>query len=731
MIITGDDEVILGNKAETKKFSITTSAKAFKILSSGLYKNKIRAIVRELACNCTDAHFLNGFQGAFDIQVPGQLDPRFIIRDYGPGLSKDGLENLYTTYFSSTKNGSNDFIGALGLGSKSPFSYTDTFTVVSYHNGRAYGYTAMLDNGEPVIRPLFDEPMNEGEKTGLEITVPVKPNDVSRWKEEIAYVVRPFGADKVNLIGSSLKVDFFEPFEEYFGVNNPDYSHPERQGGLFAVYGNIVYPLNDVPGLGNTWLTSRNTIAYVRFPLGELDIAASREELSLDETTIANIKSRVFALDKRVMAEDLKEFQESDDIRGTYRNLQNLGYKAKQMITNTKFTKYGLTEGDMYRKVEVPNAWTSAGVCYEVALDPRMKRIKSSTNSASVGLNRLFGYQTRSITIVIDDSKKDRLPSMRALFQLHRSRVDSDIKIVKENQWLPKSGEDVLFINKESQFEMDLLPELLIHFDKDPVTILYTSEIFNLVSHHVPKKDPQAPSEKRPKAPTALRYYKDAEDRWCTEELLMTAAEAADIDGPVVFRSGHNHLFLNAEYGQVYNANEALFRHGADSLGIREFYMLRPTLHKKILKVNQCEDMMAAILDKFVELIDEVDYDYYVSTGGRSWNYTRHIDKYPKLGFLIRYLNEAGKKSPEASALFTLRSWINPISVTGCVDEKYRDIANRGCQIIQKLNQFAERRAQKLLETFEKEHLVVSHFLRYNGSLDEAEVDEVVKLMGE
>ena len=60
MIIKGENDVVIGNAGETKTFTIAASAKAFKVLSSNIYKNKIRAVVRELVCNAVDAHVLNG-----------------------------------------------------------------------------------------------------------------------------------------------------------------------------------------------------------------------------------------------------------------------------------------------------------------------------------------------------------------------------------------------------------------------------------------------------------------------------------------------------------------------------------------------------------------------------------------------------------------------------------------------------------------------------------------------
>ncbi|HHV9530360.1 TPA: hypothetical protein ACUQ49_003342 [Escherichia coli] len=55
MIITTEKETILGNGSKSKAFSIAANPKVFKILSSDLYTNKIRAVVRELITNMIDA----------------------------------------------------------------------------------------------------------------------------------------------------------------------------------------------------------------------------------------------------------------------------------------------------------------------------------------------------------------------------------------------------------------------------------------------------------------------------------------------------------------------------------------------------------------------------------------------------------------------------------------------------------------------------------------------------
>jgi hypothetical protein len=57
---TIDLDVEKSGNFRSTDFKIKNSAKMFKILSSGLYKNKIRAILREFSTNAWDSHVING-----------------------------------------------------------------------------------------------------------------------------------------------------------------------------------------------------------------------------------------------------------------------------------------------------------------------------------------------------------------------------------------------------------------------------------------------------------------------------------------------------------------------------------------------------------------------------------------------------------------------------------------------------------------------------------------------
>lgn len=185
----------------TTDFKIKTSATAFKILSEGLYSNKIGSMIRELICNAYDAHCAAGTKDTpIDVELPMVTNPLFRIRDYGTGLSEADMRTIYTTYFDSTKSGDNKYIGGFGLGSKTPLCYnTEQFFVTSYFNRKKYVYNVSIgESGAPVLTK-WDECMTD-EPNGLELLISVDINDIERFKSEF-YKFLIWTDIKINRIG--------------------------------------------------------------------------------------------------------------------------------------------------------------------------------------------------------------------------------------------------------------------------------------------------------------------------------------------------------------------------------------------------------------------------------------------------------------------------------------------------------------------------------------------------
>lgn len=720
MIITTEKETILGNGSKSKAFSITASPKVFKILSSDLYTNKIRAVVRELITNMIDAHALNGNPEKFIIQVPGRLDPRFVCRDFGPGMSDfdiqgdDNSPGLYNSYFSSSKAESNDFIGGFGLGSKSPFSYTDTFSITSYHKGEIRGYVAYMDGDGPQIKPTFVKEMGPDDKTGIEIVVPVEEKDFRNFAYEVSYIMRPF-KDLAIINGLDREIDYFPDFDDYYGVN-PERYWPDR-GGLYAIYGGIVYPIDGVIKDRN-WLSIRNEVNYIKFPMGSLDIAPSREALSLDDRTRKNIIERVKELSEKAFNEDVKRFKESTSPRHTYRELMKMGYSARDyMISNSvKFTTKNLSYKKMQSMFEPDSKLCNAGVVYEVNLDPRLKRIKQSHETSAVASSyRLFGINTTKINIVIDNIK-NRVNIIRGLARaLDDSEFNNTLNI--------HHNERLLFINPEVESQIDLLPDIMAMFESDEVNIHYLSEIEALVKSYIPKAvKSTAP---RPKTATAFKFeIKDG--RWEKEELFTLTSEADEITGYVAYMHRSDIFSMDGTTSLCHPSTNILIRM-ANLIGINEFYVIRPLLQKKVKELGQCQCIFETLRDLYVDAFDDVDYDKYVGYSSSAKRYIDKIIKYPELDFMMKYFS-VDEVSEEYTRLANMVSSLQGVYFNGGKDTIGHDIWTV-TNLFDVLSNNASKNSDKMVAEFTKKFRIVSDFIGYRNSLSDDEVSQIAKTM--
>ena len=333
---TPQNEAIMSNVGEIGEFRIRNSAKAFNIFSSGLYANKVRAIIRELSCNAVDSHIAAGKQDTpFDVHLPNQLEPWFAIRDYGTGLNHDQVTNIYTTYFESTKTNSNEFIGALGLGSKSPFSYTDNFTVTAVKDGVKGIYTAFInDQGVPSIALMTSEETTD--PSGVEVKFSVNDRyDFSKFRDEARHVYTYFKLRPVVSGDSSFAFRDVEYETENIIPGVHSYKDGRRS---VAIMGNIAYPIevpqgSDLGGLNNLLSCGLE----MHFGIGELDFQASREGLSYIPQTVEAIKNKLVAVNAALSVVIAKE---ADAIGNLWDRAIHLQKKYSNSLWSTAIKKY-------------------------------------------------------------------------------------------------------------------------------------------------------------------------------------------------------------------------------------------------------------------------------------------------------------------------------------------------------------------------------------------------------
>lgn len=307
--------VLVAGGGDTSSFSIAMNGKAFRVLSDTLYQNKIGSIVREISCNAYDAHVAADKSDVpFEIHLPNAFEPWFSVQDFGVGLSPSDIVNVFTVYFQSTKDNSNDAIGAFGLGAKTPFSYTDQFTVTSVYDGVCSTYSAYItESGVPAIVKMAETPTTD--TSGVEIKMSVKRDDYRTFANEVAgqlqfFPVKPIMRNVSNFQFAELNASVIFASEN---VNIGTTTHYYSNSGIHVVQGVVGYPL-DISQLENRVAEANYELlrvlygmeVYLHFNIGEIGVTASRESIEYNATTAANIDAKL-----TVVATELRAFLEN------------------------------------------------------------------------------------------------------------------------------------------------------------------------------------------------------------------------------------------------------------------------------------------------------------------------------------------------------------------------------------------------------------------------------------
>ncbi|MHC4264332.1 MAG: hypothetical protein ACYSUK_00145 [Planctomycetota bacterium] len=341
-------------------FQMMASRESFEVMSDGLYPNKIKAVLRELHTNGTDSHvtlwrnsnpnlklnrdIISSLRQP-EVYFPTAFEPQFSYRDYGVGLGFsviphdtndvaqvketmfsgtvsecedfisnldekeveyrrikicDDVTTLYTTYFYSNKNQSNDYTGCLGLGSKAPFGYTDNFTVTVWFDGRKRVYAAVIQDGIPNIRKLSE--CDSAEHTGVEMKFATKGNDSDRFVSEFTGLW-PYFILKPEVTNVDLEPEDVEYIVSGNGWGIREEAELGGTEGPRAIMGSIAYPI-ELQHLGELSITESRILSVdidIHFDIGDLQITPSREALSYKDHTINSIKAMIRIISKEMV----------------------------------------------------------------------------------------------------------------------------------------------------------------------------------------------------------------------------------------------------------------------------------------------------------------------------------------------------------------------------------------------------------------------------------------------
>jgi hypothetical protein len=286
-----DTHAVIGGE-DPEAFGMADTPEFYQMLSASIYRDKIRAVVRETICNGWDAHIMGG---CTDKAVQVTLtDEELVIKDFGPGIPHEKMRPIYCIYGVSTKVKDESQTGGFGLGSKSPFAVTDHFSVVSCFAGTRSVYAisrgGKATSGKPDMRRMVAVPTTE---SGVTVTVPIKKEERESFAKHIRAVAKQ-GGMLVTLNGELLeRFDYEEARKTEFCVVAPHWMHESR---IYTLYGTVLYPVMTTdPDISKLTRDIEGLIGYgstlvIVAPPNSVEVTPSRESLSFTDGTTDTIK---------------------------------------------------------------------------------------------------------------------------------------------------------------------------------------------------------------------------------------------------------------------------------------------------------------------------------------------------------------------------------------------------------------------------------------------------------
>lgn len=346
MIINSENAALSTNLTDTKgaSFSIEATAHAFQILSSGIYEYKIAAVIRELCTNAYDSHVAAGKEKEpFKIVLPNDIHPYFEVEDFGVGLSEEEALQITTVYFASTKRSSNEVAGGLGIGGKSPFAYTKQFNIRFRKDGiEKLAMVYIAAEGFPRMDIIHS--CKTSEPNGVKVSIPVQNKDFRTFFLESQFWLsffptKPIVNDQTfRLMYNGVVQKLEEGNGKAFAFKETN-DVPLSRGNFYAVMGPVPYAVDVIGLIEDHGIRSilQQTISgkgsmFVRFDIGEVMIAASRESLSLDEETKKLVVDK-FTEHAREMMKELQTLVE-DKTKHPYEIFKNFSDNYSSALWN-------------------------------------------------------------------------------------------------------------------------------------------------------------------------------------------------------------------------------------------------------------------------------------------------------------------------------------------------------------------------------------------------------------
>jgi len=435
-----EDRTFVSSEPKKKqRFRIGDESVILRIIRGKLYSDPIRIIVQEYASNARDAHREVGKADVpIEIKLPNRMESTLEIRDWGPGISPERMDEIFTQYGKSTKRDSDEQTGGFGIGAKCAWAYTDQFSITTTVDGVKYFYIATLDEQSDGAL-LLQHQAETDEPNGTSILVPVKHMDFREFEKNAFWVTQYW--DPRPTIKNSQSYSYNEPEKSEILLEHEHFTLFNTRnyyggGDQYAILDGIPYKLtqNSIADLTQEQKQCFNYRFNLKFSINDVTVSANREALFYDAHTQKTIRD---ALD--FILQKIKEQAEEilSNAKSYWEALEIFAYLKNSFIyqyTLPKADWRGVKIEDFNISIPYSSEWKTIVHAtnyreWESELDgggkEKFEKLKLTEVSHGITPNRYSSLPiTASTLFVLNDTGKEKPCRRRLRTLLHEHKKD-------------------------------------------------------------------------------------------------------------------------------------------------------------------------------------------------------------------------------------------------------------------------------------------------------------------
>lgn len=370
----------LGTKNITEMAFHAPSTSFLMSILTDMYEDAEAATIREIAANALDSHVEAGNTAPIRVYLPTVLSPVFTVQDFGTGMSRHTIENVFALYGASTKRETDDQVGMLGLGAKSPLAYASQFTLISVQDGiKCVVLVARKDDGGGTVQ-IVDEDFTD-DPNGVTVEVPVGYADLLCRKAREHFRYWAPGTVLINdevpeCVWTDESVVHIDDDIVFVGEN-------EYNPNDMIVMGNIAYP---IPRNSRKLDKNSRQAIVARVPMGVVDFTPSRDGLQMTARTKETVSDVYDFVHERIQ----RNAQDDVDAAPTH-------FEAIKRVLHWKHAYFGMADLK-YKHAKVPLRFQTGKPDYDEQVP-----VLDDKGNQKLGYNNKLAYRFQRVQTTPDE----------------------------------------------------------------------------------------------------------------------------------------------------------------------------------------------------------------------------------------------------------------------------------------------------------------------------------------